>query len=200
VTLQARADAGGGETLAFLVARGFAETMRMCHQVLDVAGASIAAHAGLAGRLAGRGIVIETLAGEQRRTPECWQRFCDLYDAAREGWPDPDPGPVAVLTPPEFRHLHQAHEADIGEGPDRCFIARRGDLYLGFATAPGTAVRPDFRGQGIATALKVRAIASARDHGDATLATSTGNPAMLRVNERLGFRTTATEVRLIRSP
>lgn len=163
-TLQARASDGDGESLAFVVARGFAETMRMRHQVLDVAGASLTAHARLPGRLASRGIVIATLADEQNRTAECWQRFCDLYNAAREGWPDPDPGPVAALTPPEFQHLHQGYEAEVGEGPDRCFLARRGNLYLGFAGALGTAVRPAFRGQGIATALKVRAITIARDH------------------------------------
>jgi RimJ/RimL family protein N-acetyltransferase len=58
-------------------------------------------------------------------------------------------------------------------------------------------VRPAFCGQGIATALKVRAITRARDLGVATVRTSTGNPAMMRINERLGFRTTATEIRLI---
>jgi GNAT superfamily N-acetyltransferase len=63
----------------------------------------------------------------------------------------------------------------------------------------GTAVRPDFRGQGIATALKVRAITDARDRGVTTVRTLTGNPAMLRVNERLGFRTTSTEIRLIQT-
>jgi len=140
--LQARAGDNDGESLAFLVARGFAETMRMRHQVLDVAEARLAAHAGLPGRLARRGIVIETLADEQNRTAECWQRFCDLYNAAREGWPDPDPGPVDALTPREFQHLHRAYEADIGEGADRCFLAVRADLYLGFASALGTAVRP----------------------------------------------------------
>lgn len=70
---------------------------------------------------------------------------------------------------------------------------------LGFTGALGTGVRPSVRRQGIATALKVGAIVAARDHGETTLETSSGNPAMLRVNERLGFRPVATEIRLVRS-
>jgi mycothiol synthase len=197
-TLQARVEDDGGGSLAFLAARGFAETMRMRRQVLDVAGARLAAHAALAERLACRGIVIGALEDELDRVAVFWEGFCDLFNAAREGWPDPDPGPVEALTPHEFRHRHRTYEADAGAGADRGFLARREDLYLGFTSALGTAVRPAFRGQGIATALKVRAITDARDRGVATLRTSTGNPAMLRVNHRLGFRTTSTEIRLIR--
>jgi mycothiol synthase len=199
VTLQARVDEGGGESLVFLVARGFVETMRMRRQVLDVAEARLAAYARLPGRLASRGIVIEALEDEQNRTAACWQRFCDLYNAARQGWPDPDPGPVDALTPQEFQHLYRRYEANAGTGADRCYLARRENLYLGFTGALGTAVRPAFRGQGIATAIKMRAITDARDRGVATMRTSTGSPAMLQVNERLGFRTTSTEIRLIQT-
>jgi GNAT superfamily N-acetyltransferase len=92
-TLQARVEDDDGEALAFLAARGFAETMRMRHQVLQVAEARLAAQARLPGRLTHRGIVIETLQHEQSRTPQCWQRFCDLYNAARDGWPDPSRPP-----------------------------------------------------------------------------------------------------------
>jgi GNAT superfamily N-acetyltransferase len=198
-TLQARVEDDGGGSLAFLVARGFAETMRMRRQVLDVAGARLAAQAGLAERLACRGIVIGALEDEQDRVAVFWERFCDLYNAAREGWPDPDPGPIEALTPHEFQHRHRTYEADAGADADRGFLVRREDLYLGFTSALGTAVRPAFRGQGIATALKVRAITDARDRGVAALRTSTGNPAMLRVNDRLGFRTTSTEIRLIQT-
>jgi len=175
-TLQARGEDDGEEAVAFLVARGFAETMRMRRQVLHVAEARLAAHARLPERLARGGIVIEALEGEQNRAGAFWQRFCDLYNAARYGWPDPDPGPVDALTPQEFRHLHRTYEADAGTGADRGFLARREDLYLGFTSALGTAVRPAFRGQGIATALKVRAITDARDRGVAALRTSTGIP------------------------
>ena len=73
-----------------------------------------------------------------------------------------------------------------------------GDEVVGFTGAIGTGVRPALRGQGIATALKVRVIAEVRERGLKTLYSTTANPAMLKVNERLGYRLTTTEVRLVR--
>ena len=78
-------------------------------------------------------------------------------------------------------------------------VARRHELgilhRLRGGHQPGGAVRR----QGIATALKLRAVVSARDHGVATLTTATGNPVMVRVNQRLGFRLVLAEVRLVRT-
>ena len=94
--------------------------------------------------------------------------------------------------------------------PDACFIAVQGEQYLGYsaltvadeartqAGSGGTAVRPEFRGLGIATALKARCVRWAQDHGVRRLVTASGNAAMIRVNERLGFRRTYEEVRLVR--
>jgi GNAT superfamily N-acetyltransferase len=199
LTLQARAESDDQESLEFLVARGFVETMRMHRQVLHVAGAELTPHADLVARLAERGIVIAPLEFELARGEACWEEFCRLHNAAREGWPDPDPGPVTPRTPSELRRRHQAAAEEHRVGAEECFLAVRGDRYVGFTGALGTAVDPAFRGQGIATALKLRAVISARDHGVATLHTSTGNPAMLLVNQRLGFILVSTEVRMVRT-
>jgi GNAT superfamily N-acetyltransferase len=128
-----------------------------------------------------------------------WTEFCPLYNAARQGWPDPDPGPETPRTPAQLRDRHYIAAQEHRIGIEQCFLAACGGRYVGFTGALGTAVHPAFRGQGIATALKLRAIMSARDHAIATLDTSTGNPAMLRANERLGFRLVSTEVRLVRT-
>ena len=69
---------------------------------------------------------------------------------------------------------------------------------VGFSGPAGTGVRRSDRDHGIATALKVRWISLARDRGVAVMKSSSGNPAMLRVNEKLGYRRTWTEVRLVR--
>ena len=198
-TLQARAESGQQESLGFLAARAFAETMRMHRQVLDVAQASLAPHEHILTRLAGQGVALPPLEDELARREDCWEEFCRLFNAAREGWPDPDPGPVPPLTPSELLRRHKASAKKHGVGPGECFLAVRADRYVGFTGALGTAVDPAFRRQGIATALKLRAVISARDHGVATLTTSTGNPAMVRVNQRLGFRLVSTEVRLVRT-
>jgi len=199
VTLQARAGSEDAQSLGFLRARGFAETMRMHRQVLRVADADLRGQEHLVARLAGRGIVLTSLEDELARRQDCWEEFCRLFNAARQGWPDPDPGPVAALAPADFRRRYHTAEGDYQPGEAAGFLAVRGDRYVGFTGALGTAVDPAFRRQGIATALKYLAVLSAREHGVAKLSGSSGNAAMLRANERLGFRLTSTEVRLVRT-
>ena len=207
VTLQARAGSRDAPSLGFLLARGFVETMRMHRQVLEVADAALGGQEHLVARLAGRGRVLAPLADELARRPDCWQEYCRLFNAARQGWPDPDPdpdpdpgpAPVAALALAEFRRRYQTAEGQYRPGAAAGFLAVRAGRYVGFTGALGTGVDPAFRRQGIATALKYRAVLSAREHGVATLSSSTGNAAMLRANERLGFRLTSTEVRRVRT-
>jgi len=201
VTLQARAGSDDAQSLGFLLDRGFVETMRMHRQVLEVADADLSGQEQLVARLAGRGIVLASLEDELARRQDCWLEYCRLFNAARQGWPDPDPGPGprAALAPAEFRRRYQAAEQQYRPGAAAGFLAMRADRYVGLTGALGTAVDPAFRRQGIATVLKYRAVLSAREHGVATLSTSSGNVAMLRANERLGFRLTSTEVRLVRT-
>ena len=199
-TVQARADSGRAQSLAFLRHRGFSETMRMHHLVLDVANADLRPFGGIERRLAAGGIVLTTLAEERDRTGEvCWVRLSEVHNAAHEGWPDPDPspspGPEELRTPEEIRRLYPLHQQ---QWPQLCFLAVHGEEYVGFVGPLGTAVRPALRGQGIATALKVREIAAAQERGVSTLDGATGNGAMLKVNERLGYQRTSTEVRLVK--
>ena len=66
-------------------------------------------------------------------------------------------------------------------------LSHRRDVEYGFAEMTGT-VR-SHRGRGIATALKVRGIAFARDLNLSSIRTvhHPGNDAMIRLNRRLGF-------------
>src|SRR5215472_2820616 len=201
-TLQARTESDRPQVLAFLTRRGFAEIMRMHRLVLDVASATLEPYAGVERRLAAEGIVLSTLEDEQDRIGDaCWHRLCAAYHAAGDGWPDPDPDPDARPSRPptvaEFRRIYEEYARLLSE-PEPCILAVRGDEVVGFAGPIGTGVRPALRGRGIATALKLRAIAGARERGVTTLHSTSGNPAMLKVNERLGYRRTTTEVRLVR--
>lgn len=198
-TLQARAGSENQESLEFLLERGFVETMRMHLQVLSVAEAKLTPYAHLPAMLAERGIVLVPLPREMARGEACWEEYARVFNAAREGWLDPDPGPVAPLTAAEFRRMHHASELEHGVSADQCLLAVRGTSYVGFTGAVGTAVDPAFRRQGIATALKLQAVIAARDRGATTMQTSTGHPGMLRVNERFGFSIVSTEVRLVRT-
>jgi GNAT superfamily N-acetyltransferase len=102
------------------------------------------------------------------------------------------------------------HPAWRGRGHEACVIAKARGEYAGYsalavtdrartqAGSGGTAVRPEYRGIGIATTLKAGCIRWARDNGVRQLATASGNPAMVHVNEKFGFRRTYVEVRLVR--
>jgi GNAT superfamily N-acetyltransferase len=199
-TLQARTESDRPQVLAFLTRRGFAETMRMHRLVLNVASATLAPYAGVERRIAAEGIVLTTLADEQHRIGDaCWHRLCAAYHAARDGWPDPDPdpgaGPPRPPTVAAFRRMYDEHARLL---PEPCILAMAGEEVVGFTCPLGTGVRPALRGRGIATALKVRVIADLRELGVTTVYSATGNPGMLKINERLGFRRTTTEVRLVR--
>jgi len=198
-SLQARARSDDTHSLKFLLARGFVETMRMHRQLLRVADANLSGHEHLLARLEERGIVVASLEYELARRRDFWEEYCRLFNAARQGWPNPDPGPgpVPALTPGDFRRRYQAAQGEYRAGAAAGFLAIRNDRYVGFTGALGTAVHPAFRQQGIATVLKYLAVLSAREHGVATLTSASGNAAMLRANERLGFRSTSTEVRLV---
>lgn len=195
VTLQARADDDANESLTFLERRGFAETMRMHRLVLRVAEADLTSFTDSETQLARRGMIITTLRNEEIGNPRLWEQLCDLYNDVRHGWPDPDPGgPTELLSLDETRKMLNHLDCL----PEAFFIAKQGEVYLGFTGGIGTGVRPACRNQGIATALKVRAIAAARDRNCEMMHTSSGNPAMVRVNEKLGFRRVSTEVRLVK--
>jgi predicted GNAT family acetyltransferase len=63
----------------------------------------------------------------------------------------------------------------------------------------GTAVHPAYRGKGIATALKAYDLHRCIVDGQNYFETSSANPAMLKVNERLGYRLNGLcEVRLLK--
>jgi GNAT superfamily N-acetyltransferase len=216
-SLQARPYADATDAFPMLAGRDFRETMRMVGLLLDdVHAVDLEPFATLDEALVARGIRFTTLAEELRTDPFAWEKLRDANQAAEFGWPDPDPLPNGATSPPETVDQFRARSAAVGMIEDACFVAVRDDgrgvpgAYAGYsaltatdraglqAGSGGTAVRPEVRGLGIATALKARCIRWAREHGVRRLATSSGNPAMIRVNEKLGFRRTYIEVRLVK--
>ena len=88
--------------------------------------------------------------------------------------------------------------------PGAYFIAKQGSEYIGLsylrprAADPNciepnivqqclTGVLPEYRRRGIATALKVKTISYAREHGFRRIFTNSDNPAMKVLNAKLGF-------------
>jgi predicted GNAT family acetyltransferase len=60
-----------------------------------------------------------------------------------------------------------------------------------------TAVHPDYRGRGIATFLKAVNIKMLIENGASRFESSSANPAMLKINEKLGYKLNGlAEIRL----
>jgi RimJ/RimL family protein N-acetyltransferase len=132
------------------------------------------------------------------------------YDVHSECLPD-TPSPTPMLAEPFHEWVSQTLEG-AGALPAAAMVALAGDTVIGQAglRLEGdegaaehllTCVRRDWRGQGVAAALKSAQIAWARQAGIERLVTSNDAPnaAMLAVNQRLGYRVVSEGV-LVEGP
>jgi GNAT superfamily N-acetyltransferase len=205
-TLQARASDNCVEALAFLARREFVETMRMRGFVLDLTTADTRAFIAATNVATPAGVSIAAVTPEQAADSRFWSKLLDLQEAAREGWPDPDPGgPVTPVQPTEFRSMFMAST----ELPVAFFVASCEDQFVGYsallrqhatreARFAATAVHPGVRRQGLSTALRARCLVVAQAAGCTTVRSASGNDALIRSNARFGFKETYCEVRLVR--
>lgn len=184
--------------LDFLAHRGFTETHRMYGMPLKLQDAHLAPLWPLVRRLGESGITITTLAHQRQQTPDYLQRLHTLQNAVGPDWPDPE---GVAYTPVAYAPFVARLEREAQACADTFFIATHGDTFIGYCglSAFGTAVHPAYRHRGVATALKLWAIAEAQQRGVATTMTCTANPAMVAINERLGYVHEMVEVRLGRS-
>src|SRR5215468_4125768 len=205
-TLQARAWDDQADSLQFLCRRRFVETHRMVELRLNLSEADLTRSAELANNLTAQGVQFTTLR-QEGLDEQFWTKLTDLQQAAVIGWPDPDPdGVMTIPTGNEVRRMFDSWQTT----SDTFFLAKADGVFIGYTalgpdhsapeaigTGP-TAVRPEYRGRGMATALKVLALTHARQQGWRTAVTRSASPAMIRVNEKLGFQRGRAEVRLVR--
>ena len=180
----------------FLRKRGFAEMQRAWESRLDVTAFDEAPFAGAEGRATELGIAFTTLAAERARDPDALRRAYELYLICSRDVPEIDP-----VTDVPFEHFRNYEVEGPGALPDGYLLATDGDRYVGMSSLyateedPGilyqglTAVLPEYRGRGIAMALKLRTVAYAREHRKREIRTwnNTRNRPMLRINEAMGF-------------
>jgi mycothiol synthase len=184
-----------GAQIEALRRHGFRELLRSWPFTLDPRGCDLAQFAHLAARAAP--LQVTTLPEEQAHDPDWLPRLYDLYLAVSGDVPIPG-HPLA--RPPLDWFTRQLIELPVSL-PEACFLVRDGDRYAGLsylhrdAETPGllqqkiTAIRPEYRGRGLAGALKVATIAFALRHGYTGIQTvvESNNPAMLAINARFGF-------------
>lgn len=143
--------------------------------------------------LAQRGVRFHSLEEEQARHPETWlARFAQMDNATRTS------DPFAPRTPEEIARRVE----DFGPEPVGCIVADDGSRLIGytyFHKASGedsqrarqgwTGVAPEYRRQGIATALKLEGILLARQLGFHRMVTdpNSNNLASIKMSHRVGF-------------
>lgn len=180
----------------FLARRGFTAGKRYFTSALNVAAFDDAPFRDLPGRLAAQGVRLRSLAQlRAAHTPGLDARLHALMSAVRGDVPRDDPA-----TPLSVQVFVDAVLGDPGLLPPAYLVAEAGDEWIGqtvlFRSEASpelftglTGVTREWRGRGVATALKVAAIGVARDLGAPTIRTdnASDNAPMLRVNDRLGF-------------
>ena len=183
---------------AFLEHRGFQEVQRRWDAALQVAEARLDRLPAAIRRVADSGVRITTV--EQERTVRGDQFDQDLYAVEQRIYLD-EPGydPEGSLQFDQFRdfELNPKTRVDAGSflaldgtrlvGVSRLRRDARGEgiLHVGF-----TGVEAEYRGRGIALALKLLTLEYARDAGFLEIRTENDstNAPMLHINLELGFR------------
>jgi len=183
-------------SVAFLQKNGFSETRRTWESRLTVKDFDFSKFAHYLERFSSHGLTITTLAEERQRDPDCLKKLHELFVIIMEDVPHPD-----QYTPVDFEHFLRysiEHPDAIAEG---YFIAKDGEHYIGLSNlrrSQGepkdlyqglTGVRREYRGKGVAMALKLKTIEYARAHSYEIIKTwnDSTNVGMLAINEKLGF-------------
>jgi GNAT superfamily N-acetyltransferase len=193
-----RAEAKQPRGIGFLERHGFSEVQRRWLSHLVVKQADLTNFEDVEQRVIGGGIRISTFAAESAQRGEplvAALHEVEVAAAASEPRPEGD----AVMS--QERFVVQELNGP-GALPDGHFLALDGERVVGLSrlrrdvAQPGvleqgfTAVHPDYRGRGIAVALKLSTVRYALKHGYREIHTQNDvtNAPMLRINDALGFQ------------
>lgn len=199
--LEANAWADKHHVIDFLTERGFIEVQRQHESVLDTANFDSRSFAGVLERVNQAGIVMRTYAELRDSDPDLYPKLYTLEEQLLRDvpWHEQE----LHMTPYDEWLVQFEDNPDLLG--DAYVVALDGDAYVGSSVLWAsqatdrvlytglTGVLPHYRRQGIATALKVRAIAAGKQRLDKDsrpplIRTSNeiSNP-MYQINVRLGF-------------
>jgi len=202
---QARTYEDSERSLAFLQHRGFVEDFRQWESHLDVMAFDARPYREREAFLLERGTRITSLA-ELDDNPARNQQIFDLERRTMRDIPSPESITMASddLTTVEQERQFRRYAERVLQHPryprEAFFVALHDHQCVGLSYSAVaqdnslvdiemTGVRREFRGQGIATALKMRGVVYAQEHGYRTVRTwnDTANQPILRINARMGF-------------
>jgi len=181
--------------IEFLHKRGFVEKRKMIESRLDLKKFDSAKLAGIMEKLGSEGVTIASFSSEMRADRSAGRRLMDLEDSAAGDIPN-----IVEDLPMNFHD----YEVIILNSPimlwDDSFIAKYGEIYVGSSSLLEsgvrgmveqgfTAVRPGYRGRGIAQAVKLQVALHAKNRGAKYIRThnDSENKPMLAVNRKAGF-------------
>lgn len=184
-----------GYSLRFATRRGFTEIRRAWESRLDAASFNPAPFQARADAAVGRMAVV-TVAEEREHDPRWREKLYEMHVEVSADVPRPD-----VYTPQTIDNFQQRLLDNPSYLPDGHFLAKDQDRYIAESFVFRSEERPDvlyqgltatrreYRGRGIALALKLRVAAFAKQRGYREIRTwnDTLNAPMLRINETMGF-------------
>ncbi len=181
----------------FFRRRGFSERTRQWESRLDLSKADPASFGSYVEKVLREGITFTNLAEEQRHGKDSLMKVHELVQLINADMPREAP-----FTPLSYEQWEAFSLRSPRLLPEGYIIAKHGPEYVGLSNvlknekAPhvlsqdDTGVRREYRGRGIATALKLKVIEYAKKNGYAMVETwnDSSNVPMLAVNTRLGFK------------
>jgi mycothiol synthase len=212
-TVQARVWEARREAIRFLCRRGVIPVQYLPELHLTLTDADPSKLCLLRNKASFQGFGFTTLRHEQTCEPDWSTKLLDLLNDVWPDMPQMTLGPYnpegnrPVLSSPVFSSAEDM--ACLITWPQAFFLAKWSEHYVGWSSlsrsAAGlgaisvgdTGVRPAFRRRGLASALKAETIVFAKQQGYRMIFSKTANPAMLAVNEAIGFRREEGEVRLV---
>jgi GNAT superfamily N-acetyltransferase len=144
-----------------------------------------------------QGITITNLAAERQKDEDSFKKLHELVQLVSADMPS-----TAPFTPISYEQWEAFELKNPSLLPEGYMIAKDGSKYVGLSTVwrldqeprglvqGNTGVRREYRGRGIAVALKLKVIDFARRNGYEKMKTwnASNNAPMLAVNAKLGFK------------
>jgi len=184
-------------SIAFAQRRGFSEKMRGWESTVDPYQVNTSEFQKYSIRASQAGIQFSTLEQELQDDPECYMKLYELVQTAFRDVPIPD---TPTDTPYDQWLAFEMKNPNLI--PQAYMIAKDGEKYVGTSVVwrlkkeprslyQGlTGVLRQYRGKGIAVALKLRVLDFARKNGFDNIRTfnASTNEGMLNINMKLGFK------------
>jgi len=184
-------------SLSFLAKRGFKEKFRTWESWLNPAIVNVSEYSHYSKKASTAGIEISTLARELRDDPECYAKLYTLNQDLMADVPLPEP-----FTPLPYEQWLAFDMKDPGLILEAYTIAKHGTQYIGLSTVRRldkeprglyqalTGVRREYRGKGVAFAMKLKVIEYAVKNGYEKIKTenATTNAPMFGINMKIGFK------------